>query len=194
VLAREGRGQDADSPPALRRGDLAYGTDKPDLRFGLELVEVTEVFRGSEFKAFAGAIEDGAVVRALNAGKRSSRVATWTGSSRRPGAGREGAGLGRGRGGGWRSPVAKFLSGRRSRPRTRPGRGEGDVLLVVARCPRHVRRRARRAAQPPRRAARPDRGGSNALVWIVDWPLLGWNEEEGAGTPTTTLHLARWRI
>ena len=47
-----------------------YGTDKPDLRFGLELVELTDVFRESEFKAFAGAIDGGALVRGLNAGKQ----------------------------------------------------------------------------------------------------------------------------
>ena len=56
-----------------------YGSDKPDLRFGLELVEITDVFRGCEFKAFAGAIDDGALVRALNAGKRPGvlRAASW---------------------------------------------------------------------------------------------------------------------
>jgi aspartyl-tRNA synthetase len=43
-----------------------YGTDRPDLRFGLELVEIADVFRESEFKAFKGAIDDGALVRALN--------------------------------------------------------------------------------------------------------------------------------
>ncbi|MCI0342122.1 MAG: aspartate--tRNA ligase, partial [Planctomycetales bacterium] len=40
-----------------------YGCDKPDLRFGLELATLTDVFRETEFKAFSGAIEDGAVIR-----------------------------------------------------------------------------------------------------------------------------------
>src|SRR4029453_10598485 len=44
-----------------------YGTDKPDLRFGLELRELTDVFRESEFNAFPPAIEGGAVGRGLNA-------------------------------------------------------------------------------------------------------------------------------
>ena len=47
-----------------------YGSDKPDLRFGLELRNLTEVFRGSEFNAFRAAVEGGALVRGLNAGKR----------------------------------------------------------------------------------------------------------------------------
>src|SRR5829696_6358021 len=47
-----------------------YGTDKPDLRFGLELHQLTDVFRASEFNAFRGAIEGGAVVRGLNCGRR----------------------------------------------------------------------------------------------------------------------------
>src|SRR5262249_58426109 len=45
-----------------------YGTDKPDLRFGLELEDLTDVFRGSEFNALRQAIEGGALVRGLDAG------------------------------------------------------------------------------------------------------------------------------
>src|SRR5262249_36768609 len=45
-----------------------YGSDKPDLRFGLELHDLTDVFRESEFNAFRQAIEGGSVVRGLNAG------------------------------------------------------------------------------------------------------------------------------
>src|SRR4051794_18763591 len=45
-----------------------YGSDKPDLRFGLEIAELTDVFRGTGFNAFGGAIEGGGVVRGLNAG------------------------------------------------------------------------------------------------------------------------------
>src|SRR5205823_4602482 len=45
-----------------------YGTDKPDLRYRLEITELTEIFRDTAFNAFGGAISSGGVVRALNAG------------------------------------------------------------------------------------------------------------------------------
>ena len=58
-----------DAPPwrriPYREAMLKFGSDKPDLRIPLEMIEVTEVFRASGFKAFAGAIANGAVVRAL---------------------------------------------------------------------------------------------------------------------------------
>jgi len=51
-----------------------FGSDKPDLRLGLELVDLTEEFRNSQFKVFAGAIQAGGVVKAINAkGSRWSR-------------------------------------------------------------------------------------------------------------------------
>jgi aspartyl-tRNA synthetase len=50
-----------------REALLRYGTDKPDLRNPLIIADATEVFRGSDFKVFAGAVEQGAVVRAIPA-------------------------------------------------------------------------------------------------------------------------------
>ena len=44
-----------------------YGSDKPDIRFGMELTDVTEVVAGSEFAVFKGAIENGGTVRGINA-------------------------------------------------------------------------------------------------------------------------------
>ena len=44
---------------------LRYGTDKPDLRFGMEIVDLSEVFRGCGFRVFAEAVERGEVIRAL---------------------------------------------------------------------------------------------------------------------------------
>ena len=44
-----------------------WGIDKPDTRFEMELVDFTEVFAGSEFKVFSGAVKNGGVVKALNA-------------------------------------------------------------------------------------------------------------------------------
>src|SRR5215217_8248844 len=52
---------------AFRDAVLRYGTDKPDLRNPIEIADVTKAFRGSGFKVFAGAIEAGAVVRAIPA-------------------------------------------------------------------------------------------------------------------------------
>ena len=46
---------------------LKYGSDKPDLRFALEIVDLSEILQGVEFKVFASALETGGVVRALNA-------------------------------------------------------------------------------------------------------------------------------
>jgi aspartyl-tRNA synthetase len=44
-----------------------FGIDKPDTRFGMELVDFTEEFKSSQFKVFSGAIANGGVVKALNA-------------------------------------------------------------------------------------------------------------------------------
>src|SRR5205085_966483 len=44
-----------------------YGIDKPDMRFGMELVDFTEEFRASKFKVFSGAVANGGVIKALNA-------------------------------------------------------------------------------------------------------------------------------
>ena len=139
-----------------------YGTDKPDLRFGLELVELTDVFRDSEFKAFRRAIEDGALVRGAERGQRGVLARRPRRARRRgAGAGRQGPGLGRRRG--RRLALAGRevpLRARRSRrPTRRSGRSEGDVLLLVADSPAALGGGARRAAPPPGRAARPDRPG-----------------------------------
>src|SRR3712207_5642543 len=46
---------------------LRYGTDRPDRRPGMEIADLSDVFAGSEFKAFAGAIEAGGAVRGFRA-------------------------------------------------------------------------------------------------------------------------------
>ena len=47
-----------------------FGSDKPDTRYGYEITDLTEVLRGTEFKAFGGVIETGGAVRGINFGKR----------------------------------------------------------------------------------------------------------------------------
>ncbi len=56
---------------------LKYGCDKPDLRNPIEISDVTEIFRGSDFGIFANAIENGAVVRAIPAPASADKPRSW---------------------------------------------------------------------------------------------------------------------
>jgi aspartyl-tRNA synthetase len=162
-----------------------YGTDKPDLRFGLELQQLTDVFRDSEFKAFRGAIEGGAVVRGLNGGRRELPRAALDGLvDEAIELGAKGLVWAVVEADGWRSPVAKFLSAEEIAGANQAlSAGEGDVLLLVADQPlisAEVLGELRR-----RLGTRWEliEAGAHALAWIVDWPLLGWNPEEERWDP-----------
>ena len=158
-----------------------YGTDRPDLRFRLEIAELTDALRETEFRAFRSVIDGGGAVRGLNAGARELPRAELDGlieEAKELGA--KGLVWAYREGGGWRSPVAKFLStAELAELNERLGAGEGDLLLVVADFPRVAAAalgglRTRLA----RRWGLIDEG-RNELTWIVDWPLVGWDEEEG---------------
>ncbi len=162
-----------------------FGTDKPDLRFGLELRELTDVFRSSEFKAFRGAIEDGAIVRGLNAGAHEMSRSDLDGFvSDAQELGAKGLVWAVVEADGWRSPVAKFLSAEEiSAANEALEANKGDVLLLVADEPR-----ISAAVLGTLRARLGERLGlidseANALTWVVEWPLVEWNEEEKRWDP-----------
>jgi aspartyl-tRNA synthetase len=162
-----------------------YGTDKPDLRFGLELHDLTEVFRGSEFNAFRQAIEGGGVVRGLNAGRREMSRADLDGLvAEATELGAKGLVWAVVERDGWRSPVAKFLSSEEIAAANEGlGATEGDVLLIVA---DHPLFSAEVLGELRRRLG--ERLGlidseANELTWIVDWPLLGWVADEQRWDP-----------
>ncbi len=91
-----------------------YGSDKPDTRILLELVDLTEVFRESEFRAFRGAVESGGIVKCLpihDAAEVSRGRIDRLESFVRKELGAKGLGWVRvGDDGAWQSPIAKFLS------------------------------------------------------------------------------------
>ncbi len=138
AVTREVRGVDLSRPfPRLTWQQCMdrFGSDKPDLRFGMEIVDLTEVVSGSEFKAFSGTVGAGGVVRAINAGRQEatrSRMDALTERARELGA----------KGlvwmvaepdGSMRSSVAKFLSDDElGGIRHAMGAAEGDLILVVA--------------------------------------------------------------
>ncbi|MFP5332796.1 MAG: aspartate--tRNA ligase [Acidimicrobiia bacterium] len=112
-----------------------FGTDKPDLRFGMEIVDLGELFSGSGFGVFASTLDSGGTIRGINAGPIDlprSRADALTEDAKAMGA----------KGLVWmvveddgsvRSPVAKFLSQPELEAvKSRMAAAAGDVLLLVA--------------------------------------------------------------
>ncbi|WP_019533534.1 aspartate--tRNA ligase [Paenibacillus ginsengihumi] len=158
-----------------------YGSDKPDLRFGLELVDVTDLVETSGVKVFADVAKKGGQVKALNA----KGCAAW---SRKeiddllPFAARYGAkGLAwiQVKDGEWKGPIVKFFSEAEiASLKERLGAEEGDLLLfsadnkkVVADVLGNLRLKIGR-----------DLGlideSQFKFAWVVDFPLLSYDEEE----------------
>ncbi|MDP9454610.1 MAG: aspartate--tRNA ligase [Actinomycetota bacterium] len=163
-----------------------YGTDKPDLRFGLEIRDASELVRGSGFKVFSGAIERGGSVRGFavsGLGDLSRReIDELTGIASTGGA----RGLAHLKVGaeGLTGPIAKFFS-------TEEGdalkgaleANEGDYMFFVADADTVVFESLNRLRLHLR-----DRLGLAdpnvlALAWVTDFPLFEWNEDEGRIEP-----------
>ena len=158
-----------------------YGTDRPDTRFGIELVDLDDILEETEFKVFASVIGGGGTVRGINAGRREMPRSALDGLiSRAQELGAKGLVWAFREGDGWRSPTAKFLSEEElSALNERLGAEEGDLLLVVADKPKVAN--AVLAQLRLDLAAEFDLvpEGSDDLLWIVDWPLMEANEEGG---------------
>ncbi len=113
-----------------------FGIDKPDTRFGMELVDFTEEFRASTFKVFSGAIVNGGVVKALNAKGLASatqgQIETMTEYAKSFGA--KGLAYIKVEGGEWKSPIVKFFNdAEKTALKQKLAIGEGDLILVCRR-------------------------------------------------------------
>ena len=157
-----------------------YGSDKPDTRFGMELRDLTEALRGTEFNAFGGVIEGGGVVMGMNAGTHEMSRAQLDGlvdEAKELGA--KGLVWAVVEPGGWRSPVAKFLAdGEIAGMNEALEASEGDVLLLAADALAVAAGvlGGLRVRLGERLGLIPD--GVNELAWVVDWPLFAWSEDE----------------
>jgi len=151
---------------------LEYGSDKPDLRFGLEIQDATEVTRGSEFGVFANA----PVVRFLVAPRAFSRAELERLETVAKEWGAKGlAYVVHDESGEMRSPIAKFLSEREldafgADPGTTTLFAAGDEAQV-ARVLGGLRTHLGRELDLPDRSR-------EAFLWILDFPLFEWDEEE----------------
>jgi aspartyl-tRNA synthetase len=162
-----------------------FGTDRPDLRFGLELVDLSDALRETEFKVFRSVLDGGGAIRGINAGRRELPRSELDGLiSRAQELGAKGLVWAFREGEGWRSPTAKFLSeAELADLNQRLGAEEGDLLLLVA--------DQRKVTDAVLGQMRLDLAGrfdlidedEHRLVWIVDWPLMEWNAEEKRWDP-----------
>jgi aspartyl-tRNA synthetase len=161
---------------------LRYGSDKPDVRFGLEITDLGEALAETEFRVFAGVLGGGGVVRGLNAGARELSRKDLDGLTdyvQRYGAG----GLVWAfveEGGSWRSPAAKALSDtEREEIARRLSAREGDVMFIVAdKEPTAAAALGALRLELSRRFQLVPEGRHETL-WVVDFPAFEWNEGEG---------------
>ncbi|MBA2793942.1 MAG: aspartate--tRNA ligase, partial [Thermoleophilaceae bacterium] len=168
-----------EAPPQIERitydvAMLRYGSDRPDRRIPIEIADLSEVFSGSEFKVFSGALGGGGVVRGLSASGEFPRSRFDALTERAQGLGAKGLVWGVLEPDGWRSPVAKFLSEQEIEGMVAAtGAKEGDAILAVA--------DSAAVAARVLGALRLEVGVAEErhdLVWIVDFPMFDWNEAE----------------
>jgi len=158
-----------------------YGTDKPDLRNPIEMQDVTEHFRGSGFKIFAGMIEMDVNTRVWaipgkGGGSRAvcDRMNSWAQGEGQPGMAyifwREGEGAG---------PVAKNIGPERTEAiRTQLGLADGDAVFFVAGLPKEFADFAARARVKIGNELELSKTDCFDFCWVVDFPIFAWNNEE----------------
>lgn len=158
-----------------------YGSDKPDLRFGMELVDVSEVVRGSNFKVFESVLQSGGQVKAIN-------VKGYAGIPRREldglveyvaAYGAKGLAWMCFQGDGIKSPIAKFFT-----PETlealaqTAGAVEGDLLLLVADKPAVVANALGHLRLEMARRLNLIDPDKLSFLWVVDFPMFEYSEED----------------
>jgi aspartyl-tRNA synthetase len=185
-LMKEVKGVDIPAPFPRMTYDEAisrFGSDKPDTRFGLELVDLSEVIKDSGFKVFAAAVANGGQVKGINVKGAAEKY-----SRKDIDALTEFVGVYGAKGLAWlkvdaeglKGPIAKFFADADANAlRTVLDANEGDLLLFVA--------DKKNVVADALGALRLKLGKELGLIdqskfnflWITDWPLLEYGEEEG---------------
>ncbi len=191
-IFREARGVEIPTPfPRMTWHDAMnrYGIDKPDTRFAMELTEVGDVFRDSQFKVFRSVLDGGGVIKGINAKGAAAALSKeqlkkWEEWVKTEFAAKGLAYIKWSVGGEWESPIVKFFTDtEKAALAERMGFAEGDVLFFgadkwenVVEVLGRVRLRCADLLELTK--------GSDALnfLWVVDFPLLAFMQEENAWT------------
>ena len=160
-----------------------YGSDKPDVRFGMELVDLTDIVKNSGFSVFANAVKNGGSVRCINVKGGSHHY-----SRKEIDAEGEFVKTYKAKGLAWmnykdegiQSPILKFLSAEEvAAIEAKANFEKGDLLFIVADQNNVVWASlgALRLKVANKLKLIPE--NSYALLWVVEFPQFEWSEEEG---------------
>jgi aspartyl-tRNA synthetase len=163
-----------------------YGIDKPDARFGMEIQDFTEEFRGSTFKVFSGTVANHGVVKALNAkgmaGATQGQMDTMTEVAK--GFGAKGLAYIKVENGEWKSPIVKFFNETEKAALIKKlAIEEGDLILFAAdqwlnAC--EILGKIRLYCADILRAQGKLKIPADRFdfLWVVDFPLLSFDKEQ----------------
>ncbi|MDW8294136.1 MAG: aspartate--tRNA ligase [Aquificaceae bacterium] len=157
-----------------------YGSDKPDRRFGLELIELTDLFKNTEFMVFRRALEIGGVIKAINfKGSDLSRKEIDELTQFVQGLGAKGLAWIKVEDGRLTSPIVKFFSEEEKKRLLELTQAQtGDVIFFSAdRRDAVYRILGNLRLYIGKRYNLIDNSGFD-VFWVVDFPLMEWEEEE----------------
>jgi aspartyl-tRNA synthetase len=188
-------GQDLPTPfPRLAYKDAMnrYGVDKPDTRFGFELVDFSDTFKSSGFKVFASTVAAGGSVKAFNAKGLANITQGEIGALEEiaKSLGAKGLAFIKVEGGEWKSPIVKFFSDAEKAELTkRLALEDGDLVFFAAApweraCAILGRTRLEAAQLLVKRGKMTIRADQWNFLWVVDFPLMSYDEERGAYAAT----------
>ena len=158
-----------------------YGTDKPDLRYGLELIDVSDIAKEVDFKVFRSAVENGGLVKGINikGGSKFSRKEIDDLTKDAINFGAKGMAWIKLEKGKATSPILKFFGEeQKNRLFERMGAEDGDLLIFIADSYETTHRVLGflRKLIAEKLDIIPD--GEWKFTWIVDFPLVEWDEDE----------------
>ena len=159
-----------------------FGVDNPDLRFGMELVQLSDIVKDSGFKVFGDVVKGGGIVKGMNvkgaASMSRKEIDDLTDFSKIYGA--KGLAYVKMTEEGWQSPIAKFFTPEEIAVMDRAFDAKvGDLLLFVADKPKVVNDSLGRLRNHLAAKLGLADAGEFRFVWITDFPLLEWDEEGG---------------
>jgi len=164
-----------------------FGSDKPDMRFGMEIQDFSEDFASSDFKVFAGAVHSGGAVKAFNA----KGLADLTQGELKhledcaKSLGAKGLAFIKSEKGEWKSPILKFLSDtEKDTLREKLAVEDGDIVFFAAgpwesSCNILGRVRLEAATLLEKRGQSLRNPKDWKFLWVIDFPLMHYEEEEG---------------